>query len=584
MLSRILISLVFCFSVTVSTRPASGQTHPPKPSFRSTDGYVPQAAADFEMFRNKSGRLYNFSIVDPSDGTIRVIPMADPTAWVDPSDGAVYVTGTSDFIGNTNFTIYRSYDLVHWYPHQLAFPRSWWKSAGGTIDGPTEYDALHLESGRASSAGIRMDGDTSNKFIQLWAPQIFEIESTGLLCITFTANSDSSGSAWYTRGRRTVYYAFASITEFRKAFSDGTKTSGGWFGAFKRYGRDITTCVQSFDGGYGLGVPVATTAYNVVSSTSTCGQPFSGGSGHGYWCVPTSGPLDTRAWMELDPYVDYTGGNVLYTYDTGNGLAVASSPFEFDFLCNNILTAHASMSGLSTLALPSNPYSSLSDSNSPYSCVTTSGLRNGEDSGGGVAEAPALFRRVAADSNEYTYVLFSRNGYDSAAYGIYYRKSGANQNLASMALATTSETSCAIVESPLVVGQRRVNHPFSSTTTPQHFGHGEVFRFGEDANSNPRYYLVYHYHEAHVGGGTPYPTIGYSGRTVFFKELRFATNGDILPLTNDDADPLTDANVFLVNQELVETPPCDGDFNGDFALDGFDVEALELVIGGGPCP
>ena len=28
----------------------------------------------------------------------------------------------------------------------------------------------------------------------------------------------------------------------------------------------------------------------------------------------------------------------------------------------------------------------------------------------------------------------------------------------------------------------------------------------------------------------------------------------------------------------------DPDFNGDFALDGFDVESVEIVVGGGPCP
>ena len=33
--------------------------------------------------------------------------------------------------------------------------------------------------------------------------------------------------------------------------------------------------------------------------------------------------------------------------------------------------------------------------------------------------------------------------------------------------------------------------------------------------------------------------------------------------------------------DLLEGSP---DFNGDFALDGFDVEAVEVVVGGGPCP
>lgn len=35
---------------------------------------------------------------------------------------------------------------------------------------------------------------------------------------------------------------------------------------------------------------------------------------------------------------------------------------------------------------------------------------------------------------------------------------------------------------------------------------------------------------------------------------------------------------------LYVTPTCDGDFNHDMALNGLDVEALEQVIGGAPCP
>ena len=39
-----------------------------------------------------------------------------------------------------------------------------------------------------------------------------------------------------------------------------------------------------------------------------------------------------------------------------------------------------------------------------------------------------------------------------------------------------------------------------------------------------------------------------------------------------------------VGGDMTDYCLADPDFNGDFALDGFDVEAVEIVVGGGPCP
>jgi len=160
-----------------------------------------------------------------------------------------------------------------------------------------------------------------------------------------------------------------------------------------------------------------------------------------------------------------------------------------------------------------------------------------------VAEGPAAFSR-----NGRTYVLYSRNAFDSPAYGIYYRHEPGrfrNARLPSWQDYTTPER-------PLVSAV----HP-TKTGIPggPSFGHGEVFK-GPTVPGQPQaYYLIYHAKQQgtltdHDGNpSTPmrwvYPS-GYSGRTVYFKEITFNGDGSMVLIENGDTGDRSDTEGFLI--------------------------------------
>lgn len=596
------------------------------------------------MVRNRPGRLLNFSFIDPaaSPGAAQpvVIPMADPTALV--LGEYVYVTGTCDASALANFAIYRSRDLVHWEAHQMAFPEAWrYQCTSPTVN----EDALYLRAGRCATPWINVG--SGRVLSRLWAPQLFVDPALDpdKLYLTFTA-TPQCGSDWFTHGRPTVFVAECDLEQFQLRYDDPSKTALGYFGGVSHFYYTATagSCVKLRDGGASVSkrIPVSGWSAAVVGTGSTpagtciaapdgddpgIGSPFCCENTEVFsqspaYCqsavasvyAPGHHPVtDPRTYMMLDSQVvvdlemDPPERWALYNYDanvpivggfSSRGLAIAAHPLDPSSVCSGYGRMAVPAAGVDTAIVDiAHPVNTGDDSQWPSYPATAPSYFNGtgnHDGTGtmataGVCEGASFFRRQAADGNYYAYMVYSRNSWASPAYGLFYRKltgvAGQPISISAFSLAVASppdvldSPSDDVVEKTLLVSQQRT----VSSVGPevgQSFGHGEVFQFAG------RYYLVCHYKEARRDTAPAYPFIGWSGRSVFFKELSFLANGDIVELSNDISDPETDVGLFIVSGSVWAPPEvaCNPDFNNDGNVDQDDVQALLNVVSGGDCP
>lgn len=425
------------------------------------------------------------------------VPLADPT--IVKIEDWYYVTGTSDHYRTANFAIYKSQDLINWQFHSTAF---------SDTDGLPHDRFITVNPGR--------------RFCNLWAPQLYVDpgDSTNVW-LTFTATEDrEAGFGSLGRGGLgydylSTYVASVSVGQFENGgpFADPAQGRGHepmWY----HYQVDNTGAV-GLDGGWAQTVAdsVARTIPVTGSAELTgpsCGQVYQHGYLFGHRCQ------GTNTWMGLDSFVyfDPTADDrrwMLYAWrvdEAGNGAWDGNHVAAYPMFDNARMDATAA--GLHIpLAFVANDFN-------PPPGHTDNGYSgaNGSAFGQGIAEGPAAFKW-----GQHTYVLYSRNAWDSPAYGIFYRKTASNFQ----ALTLPSWSDTGVAEEPLVTsGQRSLAYGPS-------YGHGEVF-----IGPGNRPYLIFHAKQQGTYNAAlnrvEYPD-GFSGRTVYFKELSFDGLGNLTPIT-----------------------------------------------------
>jgi hypothetical protein len=505
--------------------------------------YTPNAGSGaFVMGRNRDGKCINFSVLRP-DGTRRVIPMADPTAVVINDQAGVpwvYVTGTSDWARNANFSIYKSCDLINWYPHATAFREAnrTNQRSGPPTSPPSAADTLYIQPTSAPTGGDLLTltaGNVTPRLTEMWAPQLYiDPLVPNRVVLAFTAKGWDSPVTIYSTpwtashdgGYPTVYSASVTLAEFQKDYT----VPKVYFGdspdsVIQTYGYNSggSTWV---DGGAHIGQVVPTSALGYYTNgpaalfTVNQNPPFS------YYSH--IGVQNPRSWMALDNFVHFEPDGrpwMLYVYLYGfEGSRVGAYPMLSEG------PSWFRQRCLDPLENPGSPMDMGNPTSSSNKLDFVQGVTNGtiwNGSYGNVCEGPAVFRRTATQSNQtWTYLLYSRNGTMSGAYGIYCRRT--TGSLASLQITPWADPP----EEPIVQSARRTMNDGVS------FGHGEVFQF------RGKHYLIFHVKETTVDG--QHPLTNYGRRTTYIKELTFdEQTGTIKPLSCDQTDPKTDVNVFL---------------------------------------
>jgi hypothetical protein len=143
----------------------------------------------------------------------------------------------------------------------------------------------------------------------------------------------------------------------------------------------------------------------------------------------------------------------------------------------------------------------------------------------GIAEGIGVFHWAGRP-----YVYFSRNAFDSAAYGIYYRMGAKGAKLPAMRLAKWDNEK--VTEYPLVRASQRAT-PYGVS-----YGHGDIF-----VGPGNRPYLIFHKKEPNDFVRTPY-----------FKELTVGSDGKFKALTDDPrAKPEQNLRVFRIPRPVRES-------------------------------
>lgn len=519
---------------------------------RVNDDYTANVVGQYKMIRN----LGNFRVIAQGGGRNR-IPMADPAIL--KIDSTYYVTGTSDGANNRNLAIYRSTNLVDWYPHMLAFWDNGAADANYTkvMEGPFPVSPADTDFHTIINGRV---------FSDFWAPQLYiDPASPNTVWLSFTvAEHKSDGCGGWSYDMRSIQCASISKSDF---------LIGGSFRRFAtgaseplRYGYQVNNGAGAikYDGGeaQGHGIPTSgDPALYYPCRGPNAGEVMKYGYGYGF-----AGWGGAAGFMALDSFVYFDPKDsgkrwMLYTWqanevtDNGvNGNHVAAYPMR----TNSLMDAFGSILPIAyryhwnywppttdTCAAPPGPVPPAGwllngvSGRDGKRIVTCQPAQPGPPpvpavpaQNYGVAEGPAAFER-----SDRTYVLFSRNAFDSPAYGIFYRV-GPGANMSQMYLRdganNLSWTDPFYGEGPVVwsVNRGQVDGPS--------YGHGEVFKGPTVVGEPQRYYLIYHAKE-----GAPFTT-PYSHRTVYFKELRFDGDGYITSFSNNAAWDETDADVFLI--------------------------------------
>jgi hypothetical protein len=578
--AMILSAAVTVTVLSAAGEPAAGQcvTYPAWGERVDAD-YTPNANGRYRFFPNVTPSGYNFAVIyDPVTWARRRIPMADPTIlqigdWY-------YATGTTDAAYNqSNFAIYKSLNLVDWHPHMLAFNErcvpvgpcpSW---ANEILKGPF--------GGVTYGAGVNHFGTQGQRvFRQMWAPHLYRDPADNTrVYLAFTAvegnNMRYECNGPYLTPPHTCFVSWMDASKFVAGGTDRFGDPAAY--GYKVNNADANPVVR--DGGVAQGPGAYIPVSLELARYDECNNGYgSAGCGNLYWLGGGAFGHDCQGaitGMSIDPFVyfdtlDTARPNrrwMLYNWADGgrydgpthdwDGLFVAAFPMWTNTLMDSRGTLEAWGNRPYPMAYRNHdawwpgvnrPCTSSGAACPPEDWNTDTApdcwLLNGSSGRdaqqvncgdkGGVAEGGAAFARGAR-----TYVLYSRNSFDSPAYGIFYRvSSGAfggvrqadyDDNLAP--------------EQPLVMSVDRAKPRGWS------YGHGEVFAGPTVTGQARRYYLVFHAKEAEgppVPGNTYQFPSGYSGRTVYFKELNFNPDGTIAPISNNRSARPSDSDGFIV--------------------------------------
>jgi hypothetical protein len=522
--------------------------------------YTPNPTnGSYRFYPNRLGSSqFNFSVIYnyPSSWDRRRIPMADPTILRIGS--RYYVTGTTDAANNnTNFAIYWSDNLVDWFPHMVAF-NTWCLPPG--VPGPCAMFHDQILRGPFTQvygpSYVYINGQRAE---QLWAPQLYmDPADPNTVHLSFCGvlgdfiPSTCGGPPNMLPGR-SIYVASISKSAFLAGglsnfFATNPAEPLAYFYKVNNGGG-----AELRDGGQaqGVNIPVTFDRTRWNACPPPCGWIYkSGPQTYGYQCRGNNtmlgidpfvyfDPLQSNkrwmmyTWLDDSAWQDWNGNHVAaHPMIANRQMDAFGAPIPLAYKLHSMWWPGHDRGCVTSPCAAENwvwPNAQPPDCWIPNGTSGASGGRMGGCGGRfGVAEGPAAFAR-----NGRSYIMYSRNGWDSPAYGMFYRHAAAN--IGAMGIAHWGDYLTA--EQPLVMSIEREKPDGIG------FGHGEVF-IGPTRSGQPsKYYLIFHAKEAKVGGVFP---SGYSGRTVYFKELTFNTDGSIVPLSNDGSSGNADTEGFLI--------------------------------------
>lgn len=476
--------------------------------------YRPRSNGAYCLVQNEQAGTFNFGPKAPGSR----YPVADPSIL--KLDDAYYVIGTSDDAQNANFIIYRSRDLATWEVFGNVFDES--------------LRRVEPLDGVPGSAQHMMEVAPGRRFCDLWAGQLYQDPAQPeRIYVTFTAVEGGGArlchhANWgYRISWNSVYRASILKSEFLlgRGFSDVQ----GY--AYTLHNAEVLPDRSNllFDGGYAQGrtVPVTATIDHLGQGP---GQFFSRA---GRACSNTMGcnvamGIDSGVYFDANdahrPWVFYSwfdlvGGHVFHGSHVA-GHRLLPDHFRMDVSEGSVLL----------------PFAFKSNSTSDGRIrVDGKWINNGHmgavgpmfdhlqqypqmKNAYGIAEGIGVFHWASRP-----YVYFSRNAFDSAAYGIYYRMGARGAKLSALKLSKWDDEK--VREYPLVRAHQR------ATPRGVSYGHGDIF-----VGPGNRPYLIFHKKEPN-----------HYTRTPYFKELTVGSDGRFKPLTDDPrAKPEQSVRVFLI--------------------------------------
>lgn len=500
-----------------------------RPSARGTQCWVPNEAAGhvgFSAARTVRGQSYQGRI-----------PLADPA--ITKIGDHFYVTGTSDEHATSNFPVYRSRNLVNWEYFGTFFSEA-------NVDPQQPWI-------------IRLNG---RGFCNLWAPEfVLDPARPDRIALTFTATEDTelgicsngftppnlpNGVVSHNRPSWDLTSSFVAVTTMSAFLSQlpaAAPESGHplWSEQPQSFGYRLNGNSQGpliQDGGRaqfaasGIWKVIPTTT-NIFNFSWTDAGGFYFNDNGARLCVNGMG---CNANIGIDPGVFFDPQNsnrpwLVYTWLDGSqtngwgGLHTAAYPLRF-------LQPSDEPRDRITLLEPFGndrqhlPLAFRINNNNSIQIDRRKTMPNGSlgrffvdyntNAVGGVGEGGNIFYW----GGRY-YLTISRNGWDSPAYGIYYRRS---THLAGLAMPSWDSRNAP--EQTLAVSRNRTEPCGES------FGHGMMF-----VGPGGRPFMIFHKKDKAVSncfGDQPVYPNGFP-RTIYFKELTVnARNGDLQSFSQTD--------------------------------------------------
>lgn len=470
--------------------------------------YAESATGSNCLLENSNGSNFLFSVNGQR------MMLADPT--ISKIDGRYFLIGTSDAYNAGNIAIYVSSDLVNWEFFNTAF-----------------------DEATRTGDRVRVLSNPVRHVCNIWSPRLTPDPSDpNLLNLYITATQHETGHANVMNCDRnyqerininTVYYLPISKEDFLAKRYAWQNLSWLTY-TVNDVPYNAVSSPFRYDGGYAQSlaegrspqnyktIPV-TGNPNMTQDPPVSGQPIYNGErmchlnmgcntwiandGFHFFDPATSQRWLVYSWIDGDPSRPFWYGGHIAAYPMLNGFLMKATAQGKHLPLGFKRNTHNSVGNLDNglygrdAVMPGN-----------Y----------------GVAEGPRVFVR-----NGKYYLYFNRNGWDSPAYGIFYRMADSFEGLAvrnadgSLNWAKTDSE-----ERPLLISKERMRARGPS------YGTGEIFE-----GPQGRWYVLAHLKDDQS-----------EARTPILKELTFTTDGHILPLSNDDANgPSQDARVVLVPRQ-----------------------------------
>ncbi len=476
--------------------------------------YRASTSGAFCLIQNENAGTFNFGPKQP--GTR--YPVADPSIL--RMDDAYCVIGTSDDAQNANFIIYRSVDLANW------------EIFGHVFD--ERLRRIEPLDGVPGSAQHMMEVSPGRKFCDFWAGQLYQDPAQPeRIYITFTA---VEGGAARLCHQRDWGYRISWNSVYRASILKSDFLAGGGFADVQGYAYTLNNepllpdrSNLKFDGGsaQGRGVPVTATldlvgpspgqffsrAGRACSNTMGCNVAMGIDTGVYFDANDSNRPWVLYSWFDLERGHVFHGSHVAghrllpdhFRLDVSPGSTLLPFAFKSNSTSDGRIRVDGKWinNGLMGSAGPTfdhlNQYSQMKNA---Y----------------GIAEGIGVFFWAGRP-----YVYFSRNAFDAAAYGIYYRMGSRGAKLSALKLAKWDDEK--VREYPLVRAHNR------AVPRGVSYGHGDIF-----LGPGNRPYLIFHKKEPN-----------HYTRTPYFKELTVGSDGKFKALTDDPrAKPDQNLRVFLI--------------------------------------